>query len=332
MTVHDAAARAAFSDQELARIRADFPILARTVRDSRPLVYLDSGATSQKPSPCSTPSGTSTPGLNAAPHRGAHALSEEGTEAYEDARATDRRLHRRRRADEIVFTKNATEALNLVAYAFSNAQAGGGGGAGDRFLLGPGDEVVVTEMEHHANLVPWQELCRRTGATLRWLPVTDDGRLDLSDLDELVTERTKVVAFTHVSNVLGTINPVRDRGRGARRRRPGRARRLPVGAAPAHRRRDPRRRPPRVLRPQDARPDGHRRALGPPGAARRDAGLPHRRLDDRDRHDGAGHLRPSAAEVRGGRPNAAQAVGLAAACDYLDLPSAWTASPPTSTP
>jgi cysteine desulfurase/selenocysteine lyase len=143
---------------------------------------------------------------NAAVHRGAHQLAEEATDAYEDARA--------RIADfvgatagELVFTKNATEGVNLVAYAMGNAATAGPEAA--RFVLGPGDEVVVTEMEHHANLVPWQQLCQRTGATLRWFGVTDDGRLDLSNVDELVNERTKIVAFTHQSNVLGTINPVK---------------------------------------------------------------------------------------------------------------------------
>lgn len=197
----------AFSDQELARIRADFPILARTVRDGHPLVYLDSGATSQKPYAVLDAERDWYTRLNAAPHRGAHALSEEGTEAYEAARATIAAFVGAG-PQEIVFTKNATESLNLAAYAFSNASTGGGGGGGDRFRLGPGDEVVVTEMEHHANLIPWQELCRRTGATLRWLGVTDEGRLDLSNLDSVITERTRVVSVVHASNVLGTINPV----------------------------------------------------------------------------------------------------------------------------
>ncbi|MFN8098270.1 MAG: SufS family cysteine desulfurase [Dermatophilaceae bacterium] len=197
----------AFSDRELTRIRADFPILSRTVRDGRPLVYLDSGATSQKPYAVLDAERDWYTRLNAAPHRGAHALSEEGTEAYEAARASIAGFVGAR-AEEVVFTKNATESLNLAAYAFSNATDGGGGGSGDRFRLGPGDEIVVTEMEHHANLIPWQELARRTGATLTWLSVTDEGRLDLSRIDEVVTERTRVVAFVHVSNVLGTINPV----------------------------------------------------------------------------------------------------------------------------
>jgi cysteine desulfurase/selenocysteine lyase len=198
----------AFSAEELARIRADFPILSRTVRDGKPLVYLDSGATSHKPTVVLDAEREFYERHNSAVHRGAHQLSEEGTEAYESARATIASFIGAR-PDEVVFTKNATEALNLAAYAFSNATHGGGGGSGDRFALAPGDEVLVTQMEHHADLVPWQELCRRTGATLRWVPVTADGRLDLTDLDTLLTERTRVFAFTHVSNVLGTVNPVR---------------------------------------------------------------------------------------------------------------------------
>jgi len=212
-----------FTDTELARIRADFVILARTVRDGHPLVYLDSGATSHKPRQVLDAERDFYERTNAAVHRGAHQLSEEGTDAYESARA---RIAAFIGADpdEIVFTRNATEAINLVAYAFSNASTGGGGGGigmppsrtpelTSRFVIGPGDEVLVTEMEHHANLVPWQELCRRTGATLRWIPLTSDGRLDLSDLDTLLTARTKVFAFTHVSNVLGTVNPVADLAR-----------------------------------------------------------------------------------------------------------------------
>lgn len=197
-----------FSSEELARIRADFPILSRTVRDGAPLVYLDSGATSQKPRQVLDAERDWYERLNAAPHRGAHALSEEGTEAYEGARAKIAAFIGAR-PSEIVFTKNATEAVNLVAYAFSNGANGGGGSVGERFRIWPGDEVVVTGMEHHANLIPWQELCARTGATLRWFDVGQDGRLDLSGIDELLTERTKVLAFAHQSNVLGTVNPVR---------------------------------------------------------------------------------------------------------------------------
>ena len=195
-----------FTDEEVARIRADFPILARTVRDGVPLVYLDSGATSHKPVQVLDAERDFYERLNSAPHRGAHALSEEATAAYEGARERIARFIGGAPQD-VVFTKNATEAINLVAYAFSTSPHPAIPGS-ERFVLGVGDEVLVTEMEHHANLVPWQELCRRTGATLRWIPVTDGGRLDLTDLDSLLTERTKVVAVVHASNVLGTVNPV----------------------------------------------------------------------------------------------------------------------------
>ncbi|GAB3596639.1 cysteine desulfurase [Angustibacter peucedani] len=194
-----------FTPAELAAIRADVPILARTVRDGHRLVYLDSGATSQKPRPVLDAERAFYEQHNAAVHRGAHQLAEEATDAFEAARAAVAAFVGAP-ADEVVFTKNATEAINLVAYAMSNAATAGEESA--RFRLGPGDEVVVTEMEHHANLVPWQELCRRTGATLRWLAVDDEGRLVLDDLADVVTERTKVLAFTHASNVLGTVNPV----------------------------------------------------------------------------------------------------------------------------
>jgi cysteine desulfurase/selenocysteine lyase len=195
-----------FGREELARIRADFPLLARTVRDDRPLVYLDSGATSQKPRVVLDAEREFYERHNAAVHRGAHQLAEEATEAFEGARETVARFLGSS-ADEVVFTKNGTEGLNLLAYAFSNAAAPGALDGVDeewaaRLRLGPGDEVVVTEMEHHANLVPWQELCRRTGATLRWVGVTDDGHLQ--DPAAVIGDRTKVVSVTHVSNVLGT--------------------------------------------------------------------------------------------------------------------------------
>jgi cysteine desulfurase/selenocysteine lyase len=196
----------AFSDQELAQIRAGFPILSRTVRDGKPLVYLDSGATSQRYAGALDAERAFSEQVNSAVHRGAHQLSEEATDAYEGARATAARFVGGA-DEEVVFTKNATESLNLVAYAFSNSVAEQA--KEPRLDLREGDEILITEMEHHANLVPWQELARRTGATLRWLGVTDEGRLDLSNLDEVLTERTKVLAFTHVSNVLGTVNPVR---------------------------------------------------------------------------------------------------------------------------
>jgi cysteine desulfurase/selenocysteine lyase len=194
------------TDREIDAIRADFPILTRTVRDGKPLVYLDSGATSHKPRVVLDAERAFYEQRNAAVHRGAHQVAEEATDDFEAARDTVARFIGAP-AHEVVFTKNATEAINLVAYAFSNA-APTDDPKDERFVMGPGDEILVTEMEHHANLVPWQELARRTGATLRWVPVGPDGALDLSHLDELLTERTKVFAFAHVSNVLGTINPV----------------------------------------------------------------------------------------------------------------------------
>ena len=202
----------AFTAQESAAIRGDFAILSRSVRGGKPLVYLDSGATSHKPRQVLDAERTFYEQHNSAVHRGAHQLAEEATDAFESARETVARFIGAQ-TREVVFTKNATEALNLVAYSFSNAAAAGAMDGVDsalaaRFALGEGDEIVITEMEHHANLVPWQELARRSGATLRWIGVTDDGRLDLRDLETVITDRTKVVAFTHVSNVLGTINPV----------------------------------------------------------------------------------------------------------------------------
>jgi cysteine desulfurase/selenocysteine lyase len=188
-------------------LRADFPILARTVREGKKLVYLDSGATSQRPTQVLDAERLFLNTANAAVHRGAHQLAEEATDAYEGARQRIADFVGAS-ADELVFTKNATEGINLVSYAMGNASISGP--EAQRFLLGPGDEIVITEMEHHANLVPWQQLCLRTGATLRWFGVTPEGRLDLSNVDELVNPRTKVVAFTHQSNVLGTVNPVAD--------------------------------------------------------------------------------------------------------------------------
>ncbi|MBC9957410.1 aminotransferase class V-fold PLP-dependent enzyme [Yimella sp. cx-51] len=193
---------------DVQRLREDFPLLRRTVRDDRPLVYLDSGATSQKPITVLDAERSYYEQQNSAVHRGAHQLAEEATDAFEQAR-TKVAAFIGASSQEVVFTKNATESINLVTNAFATSPHPVIPGS-ERFALGPGDEVLVTEMEHHANLVPWQELTRRAGATLRWIPMTADGLLDLSQLDELLTERTKVVAFTHVSNVLGTINPVRE--------------------------------------------------------------------------------------------------------------------------
>ena len=191
---------------ETARVRGDFPLLERTMGGSR-LAYLDSGATAQKPTCVIDAEQDFLTRSNAAVHRGAHTLAVEATEAFEAARAAVARFVGAD-TEEVVWTKNATEALNLVAYGFANASAGLGGDEAARFRVGPDDTLVVTEMEHHANLVPWQQLAARTGARLRWLPLTDEGTLDLSDLDAIGDDSTAVLAFTHVSNVLGTINEV----------------------------------------------------------------------------------------------------------------------------
>jgi cysteine desulfurase / selenocysteine lyase len=195
-------------------IRADFPALARRVRNGNELTYLDSGATSQKPVQVLDAERSFYERHNGAAHRGTHLLGEEATDVYEGARAKVAAFIGAV-AGEVVFTKNATEAINLVAYAMSNATVTGGVPGSERFRVLPGDEILITEMEHHANLVPWQQLCERTGATLRWLGVTDDGRLDLDHLDEMITGRTKIVAVTHQSNVTGTVPPVAEIARTA---------------------------------------------------------------------------------------------------------------------
>jgi cysteine desulfurase/selenocysteine lyase len=188
-----------------AAVRADFPLLKRTVRD-KPLVYLDSAATSQKPVVVLDAERDYYVTRNAGVHRGAHALAEEATEAFEGARATVASFVGAQ-PEEIVWTTNATTALNLVAYAISNASLGRGGESAARFRIGAGDEIVVTRAEHHANLVPWQELVARTGASLRWLDLTADGQIDL-DTIAVIGPQTKIVAFQHVSNVTGAIAPV----------------------------------------------------------------------------------------------------------------------------
>ena len=186
-----------------AQIRKDFPIFERTVRDGKKLIYLDSGATSQKPTAVIEAESNFYRFHNAAAHRGAHQLAEEATDAYEGAREIVAKfLGSPGGASEIVFTKSATESLNLLAYAMGNAPIG------NRFALAAGDRIVVTEMEHHSNLVPWQQLAARTGAELSWFTVTPDSRLDLTSIKDVITSKTKIVALTHQSNVLGTINPL----------------------------------------------------------------------------------------------------------------------------
>ena len=182
---------------DLERVRADFPILGRIMRGGQRLAYLDSGATSQKPVQVLDAERQFLTTSNGAVHRGAHQLMEEATDAFEQGRA-DIAAFVGAQPDELVFTKNATEALNVVSYVLGDDRS--------PCVVGRGDVIVTTELEHHANLVPWQELARRTGATLRWYGVTDDGHIDLDSL--VLDERTKVVAFTHHSNVTGTGGPV----------------------------------------------------------------------------------------------------------------------------
>ena len=185
----------------VAEVRKDFPIFERTIRDGKRLVYLDSGATAQKPWAVINAESDFYSKHNAAVHRGAHQLAEEATDAYEGARAIVAAFIGAHE-NEVIFTKSATESINLVAYAMGNAEAG------NRFALTSADSIVVTEMEHHANLIPWQQLAKRTGAQLSWFKVTQDSRLDLSNIEQIITPKTKVVAVTHQSNVLGTINPL----------------------------------------------------------------------------------------------------------------------------
>lgn len=202
----------AMDNAEVLRIRNDFPVLGQLV-NGRPLVYLDSGATSQNPLSVIEAEQEFYEQRNAAVHRGAHYLAVEATEAFEDARQTVADFIG---ADysETVWTSNATEGLNLVSYALSNAALWAAQGRGDARLkdlaVGPGDQIVVTEMEHHANLIPWQELAFRTGATLRYIPVDDAGSLRMDEAAKILGDRTRILAFTHASNVLGTINPVQE--------------------------------------------------------------------------------------------------------------------------
>ena len=186
---------------DVTAIRRDFPIFERTVRGGKKLIYLDSGATSQKPESVIEAESNFYRFNNAAVHRGAHQLAEEATDAYEGAREKVANFLGAK-SEEIVFTKSATESINLIAYSMSNAPTG------SRFALTSKDRIVVTEMEHHANLIPWQQLASRSGAKLSWFEVLPNGRLDLNSINSVISEDTKVVAITHQSNVLGTINPL----------------------------------------------------------------------------------------------------------------------------
>ena len=304
------------SPLDVAAIRADFPILGRAVRGGNPLVYLDSGATSHRPRQVLDAERDFSAMHNAAAHRGAHLLGEEATDAYEGARV---RVADFIGADpsEIIFTKSATEGLNLVAYAMSNAATAGPEAA--RFRIGPGDEVLVTEMEHHANLVPWQQLCQRTGATLRWFGVTPEGRLDLSNAAELINDATKVVAVTHQSNVTGTVPPVAEIAALAHARG---AIVVADGAQSV---------PHRGVRVSETGADflafSAHKMLGPSGIGvlwgRRELleSMPPYvtggSMIEVVRMEGSTFL-PPPERFEAGVPAAAQAVGLAAACDYLD--------------
>ncbi|MFM8921069.1 MAG: cysteine desulfurase [Candidatus Nanopelagicaceae bacterium] len=179
---------------DAATIKRDFPIFNREIRDGQRLIYLDSGATSQKPNVVIDAESNFYRTSNAAVHRGAHQLAEEATDNYEGARSIVAEFIGAK-SDQVVFTKSATESINLVAYALTSK-------------IKAGDRIVVSEMEHHANLIPWQQLAKRTGAELAWFEVTEEGRLDLSNIEEVITANTAIVAITHQSNVLGTINDI----------------------------------------------------------------------------------------------------------------------------
>jgi len=184
---------------DLSKYQSDFPILSRKVRGDNRFIYLDSGATSQKPESVITAEADFYRTKNAAVHRGAHLVAEEASDAYEGARANLAKFIGAQ-THEVIFTKSATESLNFLAYSFGNKNS--------KICLKAGDEIVVSEMEHHANLIPWQQLAERVGAKLSWLPITSEGRLDLSNISQLISQKTKIVAITHQSNVFGTIVPI----------------------------------------------------------------------------------------------------------------------------
>ena len=183
---------------DINKIRADFPILSRKIYDKYPLVYLDNGATTQKPRAVVEAMTDEYYNVNANVHRGVHFLSQQATELHEGSRETVRRFLNARSAREIVFTRGTTESINLVAACFGQA------------FMKEGDEVILTEMEHHSNIVSWQLLQARTGIGIRVIPINDEGELVLDDIDDLFNDRTRIVSVTHVSNVLGTVNPVKE--------------------------------------------------------------------------------------------------------------------------
>ena len=195
-----------FTAAELDAIRSDFPILSRVGRGGAPIAYLDASATSQKPASVIDAEAEFYRHSNGAVHRGTHLLGDEATDAFESARGTLASFVGVS-PTEIVWTKNATEAINLVALSMGHASQGMGGSESAALRVGPGDRIVCTRAEHHANIVPWQQLCERTGAELAWLDLTPDGRIDLETLS-VITPNTRLVAFTHVSNVTGAVSPV----------------------------------------------------------------------------------------------------------------------------
>jgi cysteine desulfurase/selenocysteine lyase len=282
-------------------VRKDFPVLSKEVH-GHPLVFLDSAASSQKPRQVLEAERVFVEEHYANVHRGVHTLSQEATDGYEAARSTVAAFIGAEH-EEVVFTKNVTETINLVSYALTAR-------------IGPGDEIAVTEMEHHSNLVPWQLLAERTGATLRWLGLTDEGRLDLSDLDEVVNERTKVFAFGHVSNLLGTENPLDVLV--ARAKQVGALTLVDGAQAVPHQAVDV-----RALDVDFYAFTGHK-MLGPTGVGV----LWGRALNDLPPFMGGGSMievvtmsgstyAPAPERFEAGTPVISQAVGLAAACDYL---------------
>ena len=250
---------------DASKIRQDFPVLSKLVY-GKPLVYLDNAATSQKPASVIQALVDYYEGYNANVHRGVHALSMESTQRYEEAREKVVRFIGAPDSENLIFVRNTTEGINLVASTWAAAN------------VGPGDEILLTEMEHHSNLVPWQQLARKKGARLRFIPVTGEGTLDLTNLDTLLNHHTKLLAMTHMSNVLGTINPVKDIAQKAH-------------AVGAHVLIDAAQSVPHIpvdvadldcdflafLQSQDAGANGHRRAVRQVGGAGPDGAFPHRR-------------------------------------------------------
>ena len=263
------ATRGAF-DPNLAR--RDFPLL-RTQVHGRDLIWLDNAATTQKPQAVIDRLVKFYENENSNIHRAAHTLAARATDAYEGARESVRRFINAPSTDQIVFVRGTTEGINLIAKSWGAAN------------VGEGDEILVSHLEHHANIVPWQQLCAATGAVLRVAPVDDNGDLLVGEFERLIGPRTKLVSFTHVSNALGTVTPAAELIAIAH------AHGVPVvldaAQSIAHsprRRAGARPRLPRVLRAQDLRPNRHRRGLRQARAARGDAPVGGRRQHDRRRH------------------------------------------------